>query len=225
VAKDLKIDIKTAQFYLQYLQDVFLIYPLYREGRSHKKVKGFSPKYYINDTGLLRLYSKTVREGHLAENAVFIELSRRAHQERREICYRITEKGEEVDFVDGDKLFDVKMGELPVDYREDVTYVVKKINKNHLAKQIKIGDLLLDKVVHQHYSTFMDQLLASGGVIKIKREKNIVARVIPEVAEINKFHDTDKFMKDLEKIWAMQPKTKKRTDYSMRVDEILYGKT
>ena len=41
VAKDLKIDIKTAQFYLQYLQDVFLIYPLYREGRSHKKVKGF----------------------------------------------------------------------------------------------------------------------------------------------------------------------------------------
>ena len=142
VARDLKIDIKTAQFYLQYLQDVFLIYPLYREGRSHKKVKGFSPKYYLNDTGLLRLYSKTVREGHLAENAVFIELSRKARQERSEICYRITEKGEEIDFVDNGRLFDVKMGELPIDYREDVVYVVKKINKKHPAKQIKIEDLL-----------------------------------------------------------------------------------
>ena len=142
VARDLKIDIKTAQFYLQYLQDVFLIYPLYREGRSHKKVKGFSPKYYINDTGLLRLYSKTIREGHLAENAVFIELARRARQERREICYRITEEGEEIDFVDGNKLFDVKMGELPVDYREDVIYVVKKIDTKHPARQVEVGDLL-----------------------------------------------------------------------------------
>ena len=127
-------------------QKKFLIYPLYREGRSHKKVKGFSPKYYINDTGLLGLYSKTVREGHLAENAVFIELSRKARQERSEICYRITEEGEEIDFVDGDRTYDIKMGELPVDYREDVIYVVKKINKNHLAKQIKIENLLLDKL-------------------------------------------------------------------------------
>jgi len=39
------------------------------------------------------------------------------------------------------------MGELPIDYREDVVYVVKKINKKHPAKQIKIEDLLLDKVV------------------------------------------------------------------------------
>ena len=76
-----------------------------------------------------------------------------------------------------------------------------------------------------NYSTFIDQLIAQGGVIKIKRGKDIVARLIPEVAEINKFHDTDKFMNDLEKIWAMHPKAKKKTDYSMRVDEILYGKT
>ena len=74
-----------------------------------------------------------------------------------------------------------------------------------------------------NYSTFIDQLLAQGGVIKIKRGKNIVARVTPEIVLKNKDDNWGIFWNDMKKIWAKQKVTSKKTNYSMKVDEILYG--
>jgi uncharacterized protein len=141
VAKNLKVDVQTAQFYLKYLQDVYLIYPLFRQGRSHKIVKGFAPKYYLNDTGLLRLYSRTRRVGQLAENAVFLELKRRSFLNNQELYYDIVQ-GSEIDFVYQDHSFDVKMKPLEENANIDTTYIVKKEDKNLGFKQIELHNFL-----------------------------------------------------------------------------------
>jgi len=73
-----------------------------------------------------------------------------------------------------------------------------------------------------NYSTFIDQLLAQGGVIRIKRGRDIVARLIPEIVVTETNNDWGDFWLDLKKIWSKQ-KTNKKTNYSMKVDEILYG--
>lgn len=143
IAKDLRVDTKTAQFYLSYLQDVFLIYPLFRAGKSHKKIKGFSPKYYINDTGLLKLFSRTPREGHLMENAVFLHLNRLAQTQNVDLNFDFLETGEEVDFTYNKIIYDVKAGLIPQNFSDKVTYIVQKRDINNLARQIELEKLLL----------------------------------------------------------------------------------
>jgi len=144
LAQDLHVDIKTAQFYIKYLQDVFLVYPLYRFGKSHKKVKGFSPKYYLNDTGLLKLFSKTPREGHLAENAVFLHVKQLAERKLTDLHFDfLADTGGEVDFAFEDKLYDVKAGALPTDFSEQVTYIVKDLDPNNPARQVGLEKFLL----------------------------------------------------------------------------------
>ena len=73
-----------------------------------------------------------------------------------------------------------------------------------------------------NYSTFMDQLLSQGGVIKIKRGRNIVARLTPEI-NVRTSDGWGDFWLDLKKIWAKQKVGKMKTNYSMKVDKILYG--
>ena len=72
-------------------------------------------------------------------------------------------------------------------------------------------------------SNYIDQMIDSQGIINIKRGNTIVAKMVPQVPSKKKKVDWDGFWNDLEKIWAMQPKNKKKTNYSMRIDEILYG--
>lgn len=73
-------------------------------------------------------------------------------------------------------------------------------------------------------SNYINQMIDCQGVINLKRGKTVVAKMIPQVSYKKRKVDWDGFWSDLEKIWAMQPKTGKKTDYSMRIDEILYGK-
>lgn len=73
-------------------------------------------------------------------------------------------------------------------------------------------------------SSYINQMIDSQGIINLKRGKTVVAKMIPQVSFKKRKVDWDGFWSDLEKIWAMQPKTGKKTDYSMRIDEILYGK-
>jgi len=75
-----------------------------------------------------------------------------------------------------------------------------------------------------NYSVFIDQLIAQGGVIKIKRGKKIVARVMPETRTTKETNNWDSFWGDLDEIWSKQKPSRKKTNYSMKVDEILYGK-
>ena len=114
IKADLKVNDETARHYLSYLQDAYLIHPVFRKGRSHKITKGSVPKYYFNDTGLLHARSQDPKIGHLAENAVYLELRRRMkYQEQPKIFYDIHE-GQEIDFVTAVDKFEVK-------YRTDLT--------------------------------------------------------------------------------------------------------
>lgn len=120
VKTDLKVDDKTASFYLKYLEEVYLLCPMYRMGGSYRKVKAGSPKYYFNDTGVLRIMSINQKIGYMAENAVFLKLY---NDKNREYFYD-SEMGKEIDFVD-------KSGRrIEVKYRGDIEIDLEEINNS-----------------------------------------------------------------------------------------------
>ena len=115
IHRDLNVNDDTARFYLQYLQDVYLIYPLFRYGRSHKVTKGSIPKYYFNDTGILFQRSLNPKIGQLAENAVYMKLRSEARdREYPQIYYDRNSQGLEIDFINR------KKGKVEVKYRSDL---------------------------------------------------------------------------------------------------------
>jgi predicted AAA+ superfamily ATPase len=118
IKADLKVDDKTAAFYLKYLEEVYLIFPLYRLGGSYRRVKAGNPKYYFNDTGVLRMMSINQKIGYLAENAVFLKL---LGDKNREVFYD-NEMGRETDFVDR------KGRRVEVKYRTDIEVDLDEIN-------------------------------------------------------------------------------------------------
>ncbi|MFA6184573.1 MAG: hypothetical protein WCT51_01525 [Candidatus Shapirobacteria bacterium] len=73
-------------------------------------------------------------------------------------------------------------------------------------------------------SNYIDQMIAGQGTINVKRGNVVVAKVFPQIKSKKWKPNWDGFWNDLEKIWATQPKGNKKTNYSMRIDEILYGK-
>ncbi|MFW5720562.1 MAG: ATP-binding protein [Candidatus Dojkabacteria bacterium] len=108
IKKDLGINDQSAKFYLQYLHDVYLIFPVYKYGMSHKITRSSVPKYYFNDTGALTVSSLKPRIGLLAENAVFLHLLRKSESKQLpRIFYNVIE-GVEVDFHTPKGLFEVK---------------------------------------------------------------------------------------------------------------------
>jgi predicted AAA+ superfamily ATPase len=100
IMKDLKINQDTARFYLSYLQDVYLIFPLSKKGSSHRVTKGSAPKYYFNDTGVLFERSLTAKIGQLAENAVYLALRRKFSDREYLQLYYDQNQATEIDFVD-----------------------------------------------------------------------------------------------------------------------------
>lgn len=134
IAVDLKIDDKTAKFYLEYLESVYLIYPVYRYGRSHKKTKGSLPKYYFNDNGVLSLFGVRDRLGHLVENAVFLELLRKERAELSNIYYDVINENE-VDFRVGQNLYEVKAKEMSESEILKYEGIKENINIVSLEKQ------------------------------------------------------------------------------------------
>ncbi|MFW5719891.1 MAG: ATP-binding protein [Candidatus Dojkabacteria bacterium] len=156
IQKDLHVDDETARFYLKYLESVYLIFPLYRFGSSHKITKSSNPKYYFNDTGVLNLMGKKVPNGLLMENAVFVEFLRKESlTERYKVFYDIVE-GQEVDFRYQNTLYEVKSTrELPVaemekyaDLGEKVSMIVlqaTKAMKNYTTslKFIELWDFMM----------------------------------------------------------------------------------
>jgi hypothetical protein len=156
IAKDLKVNDDTAKFYLQYLQDVYLIYPLYRKGKSNKISKSSVPKYYFNDTGVLNLRSLSPKIGLLAENAVYLYLRRKLFsKEYPDIFYN------EIDGIEID--FDNRQGNLTeVKFRDDIK--VEDIEKYQLIDEkiefiVKSQSDLLSDVLPMHKKISLDQYL------------------------------------------------------------------
>ncbi len=98
IKTDLKVDDGTARFYLQYLEDVYLIYPLNRFSRSHRITKSSNPKYYLNDTGIINTRSLNPQIGLMAENAFYLHLRRQLNSLEHKKLYYYIENDIEVDF-------------------------------------------------------------------------------------------------------------------------------
>lgn len=156
IARDLKVDDDTAKFYLKYLQDVYLIYPLYRKGRSNKISKSSIPKYYFNDTGVLNLRSLSPKIGLLAENAAYLQLRRKAFSKEYSDIFYNEINGVEVDF-------DNRKGELTeIKFRDDIAK--EDIEKFQLIDQkilfvVKNKSEILSDILPMHSKITLDQYL------------------------------------------------------------------
>jgi len=153
IAKDLKVNPETARFYLQYLIDVYLIYPVYRQGSSHKITKSSLPKYYFNDPGILYNRSLKPKVGVLVENIVYLHFRRQlSSPEHADIYYYIND-GQEVDFITGwdEKKYEVKYRDgievnelLKYNSFTDLTLVTKDyVDEGFNFKQSKLAEFLL----------------------------------------------------------------------------------
>jgi hypothetical protein len=100
------------------------------------------PKQYLNDTGVLRLFSQTVREGQLVENAVFLHLLRKSLRSNTPLKYGFVDL-QEVDFVFGDTLLDAKSKPLTADLSPEITYLIKQVDPNIELQQMTFTDFLL----------------------------------------------------------------------------------
>ena len=161
IAATLNIDDKTAGFYLDYLQSIYLIYPLYRFGKSNKITKSSVPKYYFNDTGILNLYGIRPREGHLYENAVFLQLLRaQSSTEVPKISYDNIDQ-QEIDFRVGTQFYEVKANMLTDD-----------------AQIAKYADVGLEKVA-LIVKDMPNKKLFRSGVEFVKLEKFLLAEKLP----------------------------------------------
>jgi len=144
IGKNLKIDTQTAQSYLQYLIDAYLVYPLYKKGSSHRIIKSSLPKYYLGDTGILRVFSLQPRIGHLAENATYLHLLRNFPGERPEIFYDFIDEIE-VDFCIKKDFFEVKIGKEITNPLEKLIYITDEIDHKLEVRQKRLGDFLLSE--------------------------------------------------------------------------------
>lgn len=133
ISKDLKVTDETAKFYLQYLQDVYLIYPVYKYGHSNKITKSSLPKYYFSDTGVLNSRSINKKIGLFAENAVYLHLRRQtSRKEFSDIYYYNNDQ--EIDFyLPREKKF------VEVKYKDDVTEeeVTKYLGQPQVSMYVK----------------------------------------------------------------------------------------
>lgn len=97
VARNVGIDWETAERYVEFLKDAFLVFSLdmfsFKVRTQFKRNK----KIYCVDTGLRNAVSFRFLEtlGRLAENVVFIELKRRG----KDVYYWKSKGGKEIDFV------------------------------------------------------------------------------------------------------------------------------
>ena len=156
IARDLNVNDDTAKFYLKYLQDVYLIYPVYRKGRSNRISKSSIPKYYFNDTGVLNLRSLSPKIGLLAENAAYLQLRRKTFSKEYSDIFYNEINGVEVDF-------DNRKGELTeIKFRDDIAK--EDIEKYQLIEQkilfvVKDKSELLSDILPMHEKITLDQYL------------------------------------------------------------------
>lgn len=71
---------------------------------------------------------------------------------------------------------------------------------------------------------YIDGLIESQGTIKIKKGNRVVAEVVSSVKPTKTANVIDLLFKDLEMTWRDQTQLEKKSNYSQKVDKILYGK-
>ena len=108
LAKELNINPRSAENYLSYLIDAYLIFevPFFSYSAKTKFIAGRASKYYTIDNGLTTSLSSRISEGHLFEALV----AQKFRRNNKEQLYYWSGKNE-VDFVFGGKAFNVVSSE------------------------------------------------------------------------------------------------------------------
>lgn len=146
IKADLGVSDITAKLYLEYLENVFLIFPVYKKGSSFKITKSSVPKYYFNDTGVLSVFGINPKIGTLVENAVFLNLLRKSESNQISDINYYLENGVEVDFATKKDLFEVKYR---TNVREEDLARYQLINSN-INFIIKEYEEAYDDILPQH---------------------------------------------------------------------------
>lgn len=149
LSRDLKIDSETVKNYLQYLEAVYIVFPLYKHAYSNKKSKNQPPKYYFNDSGILNALGIQTRLGHLAENAVFVQLLRKQYNKERYTLFYENINGQEYDFYNGEQLFEVKMND-KVTLKELEKYELRGREAQLYETPIIIGTPKIKKLIKKY---------------------------------------------------------------------------
>lgn len=158
IARDLGVNDDTAKFYLQYLQDVYLIYPVYRKSKSNKISKSSVPKYYFGDTGILNIRSLSPKIGSLAENSVYLHLRRASFSKEHADIYYNTASGVEIDFDNRhNQLTEVKFR----DNLQEEDIVKYQAIDNQINFVVKTQSEIIDTTLPSSTQTTLDQYLLS----------------------------------------------------------------
>ncbi len=109
--KTIGVDISrnTLYNYLEYCNDVYMLFPVRRFSYSLKDIEQSKPKIYTVDNGITKVFAHNISEnvGRLMENTVFLEL-RRNHRENEDLFYYVTKDNKEIDFlIDNQQLVEV----------------------------------------------------------------------------------------------------------------------
>lgn len=95
LSKEIGISRDTIYDYLEFLEKTYVIHRLQPFSRSPDREVSGQPKTYFIDTGMANQLGRQVGRGHLLENAVYLQLRRRADQ----IQYYQRRDGQEIDFI------------------------------------------------------------------------------------------------------------------------------
>lgn len=94
--RDRKVAYETAVNYIQYLQETYLVHPVYQYNLKEKKISDAPCKLYLNDLVFRNHLFPNVlcTTGNLLENAIYLTLTRNGF-----VVYKGTMRGKDVDFI------------------------------------------------------------------------------------------------------------------------------
>ncbi len=144
LAKELGINPRSAENYLSYLIDSYLIFevPFFSYSAKTKYTAGRASKYYTLDNGLTTVLSQRISEGHLFEALV----AQKLRKNNKEQLYYWADKNE-VDFVSEGKAINVVSSE-EIPEREYKGLTELKEKKKHIKEFILITK---EKVVSEEF--------------------------------------------------------------------------
>jgi len=145
LSKELGINPRSAENYLSYLIDAYLIFevPFFSYSSKTKYTAGRASKYYTLDNGLTTVLSQRISEGHLFEALV----AQKLRKNNKEQLYYWADKNE-VDFISEGKAINVVSSE-KIPEREYKGLIELKQKKKHIKEFILIAK---EKVVSNEFT-------------------------------------------------------------------------
>ncbi len=92
------LDVKTVMNYVHYMRQAFLIFVNELYTASRRRMELNPKKIYVIDPSIINLFPRSLDEGRIMENLVYLELLRRM-EGVSDIYYYRTRRGEEIDFL------------------------------------------------------------------------------------------------------------------------------